>query len=521
MQEIASAIASGRCVLFAGSGTSRDAGLPDWLGLVERLRDDLRDQGKLQPAYYDAITAVLADHKDLGVSLQILQSAVRRQELVLALRRILNPTSPSQITKALADIGFAGTVTTNYDRVINETVSGNAYTLSNGSHDLKIVPTAVSASDQFLFKVHGDIDDQLSPTDSLVTRGGPFMVITEADFSILQGSRGDQLLLSLHSILQERSVLFLGYSFGDPDIGHILRYLGDNCQFIHPSWFVSRKGSSVPNLPSNVTPVLELDDWSQLPDWLAELKEAVEQEQRNPTETVVGVVTSRKLISDEEHQTLLALARYLNGLESDDLAERVLAAALLEEISAKESFDTSWLQVKVGELLDIGPAWAEALSHATAALLMRIGAMEQIDGGVFRPIKKETEYRMKNAQREWERDRNRFYSRVRTRMSAEPSPEFEKFATNLDKLLQDLCIEFGQTLAESMYRGSGKKLAWEQVKQYVDIHFSKSADIKAVRTLLDYVFANPSDAEYPYLYRLLSAAFLANSVRLDPTVSTS
>ena len=119
MQDIANAIAAGRCVLFAGAGTSFDAGLPDWSGLVDRLKDILATKGRLSAVESEVVTTMLSSNMGLGAVLQFLQSAVGRRDLVITLRDILKPTGPSQVTKALASLGFAGTVTTNYDRVIN------------------------------------------------------------------------------------------------------------------------------------------------------------------------------------------------------------------------------------------------------------------------------------------------------------------------------------------------------------------------------------------------------------------
>ena len=43
MKEIIEAIKKKRCILFAGAGVSRNAGLPDWLGLGQQLCDKLEE----------------------------------------------------------------------------------------------------------------------------------------------------------------------------------------------------------------------------------------------------------------------------------------------------------------------------------------------------------------------------------------------------------------------------------------------------------------------------------------------
>jgi len=408
MQDIADAIANGSCVLFAGSGTSRDAGLPDWIGLAEQLRDYFEQNGKLDKPISDAVSKSLLVDKNPGTALKYLEAAISRPDLVSQVVQILRTDSQSEVSEILAALGFAGTVTTNFDKVVNGTVGSKRYYLDNSLARLKTSPTTLAGPEQFLFKIHGDVEDTLGPEDDIVINGASFMIVSDSDFTILQGLRRDQLTLALYTILQQHSILFLGYSFADPDIKKILDFFDRNCVFPNKSWYVTRKGSSVPTLPNNVTPIHAFDDWSDLPAWLLELNEVVEEKRRNLPDVVRAKVPGNRLVSDQDHKTLQALVVYLNDLKSEDLAERVLAASLVEDISQMSDLDLSWIENKVGELLSVGPTWANALALATSAFLIRVGIIENTGKSTFRVNKASIGSLINRSQSEWEKDRNDF-----------------------------------------------------------------------------------------------------------------
>ncbi len=47
MKQIVQAIKDKQCIIFAGAGLSRNAGLPDWLGLARQLYNKLKEKGFL------------------------------------------------------------------------------------------------------------------------------------------------------------------------------------------------------------------------------------------------------------------------------------------------------------------------------------------------------------------------------------------------------------------------------------------------------------------------------------------
>jgi len=518
LEEIADAIRSRTCVLFAGAGASRDAGLPDWLDMGRRLRDSLVDQAKLPTEYVNLVTPLLEAKDKLPLALEIILSVVPRKDVAQALRTILTPSKESKVNEIIGKLRLHGAVTTNYDRVLDSVVSPNSYRLTNSLDKLKLVPTAVRHPGQFLLKLHGDIDDELGPSDPQVARGAPFMVLSTGDYAALvQGDRGQCLMLALYSILLENSVLFLGYSFSDPDVNWLLQYLAQNCQFLHTSWYIGLKGESLPPLPSNVTGIPVLAAWDDLPAWLHDLSETIRKSRGVEREQEVRVFASTP--SEQERRAFVAIGRYLRDLESDDLAERVLACALLDDIAAQTESSYGWLSARIAALLDVGPEFAMTLARATARYLRQLKILEPLPDARVGINRSAIETLRSRAAAEWKRDRDRFYDSVDRRLGAATAPIPPAFKEQLDSALQELCINFGDSMAEWVHRGIGEEFGWQHAELLVAQHFDDREDIRKAEAVLRLVCENPSDDEIPYLYRLLGAAFLANSVRLEPSAS--
>jgi hypothetical protein len=517
-EQVAQAIAGRKCVLFAGAGVSRDGGLPDWLDMARRLKDALVEQAKLPTKYVEFVTTLLETKDNLPLALEIILGVVPRKDVAKALRTILTPSKDSKVGEIIAKLGLHGVVTTNYDRLLDSVVSPQSYRLTNSLDNLELVPTAVSYGGQFLLKLHGDIDDELEPSHPQVARGAPFMVLCRGDYAALvQGKRGERLMFALHSILQDNSVLFLGYSFSDPDVNWLLQYLGENYQFSHSSWYIALRGEALPPLPSNVAGIRALDTWDDLPRWLLSLLHLTRRSQGLKSEPKVPVHAATP--SDRERRAFLAVGQYLKDLESADLAERVLACALLDDIATQPTLPRAWLGQRIALLLDVGPQFATALAAATVRYLVSLGILEPLEDGDLRVNSSAIETLRNRGRAEWNGDRDRFYGSVGQRLGAPTVPVRPDFQAQLDRLLHDLCINFGESMAAWVHRGIGEEFSSQHAQELIAQYFPDRDDSRRAGAVLRLIFDNPSDDEVLYLYRLLGAAFLANSVRLEPSAS--
>ncbi|MBM2832225.1 MAG: hypothetical protein HW414_1277, partial [Dehalococcoidia bacterium] len=389
----------------------------------------------------------------------------------------MQPSKESQVGKLIKELNLRGVVTTNYDRVLDSYLPSNVWRLTNSLEKLKQVSTAVGSRYPFLLKLHGDIDDGLDPSDRLVAQGGPFMVLSKTDYAVLvQGDRRDALTFALLSILQDYSVLFLGYSFSDPDIIQMLHFLTQNCQFPHMSWYIGLKDELLPALPENVSGIRELGTWGELPVWLFNLSQAVAKSERQQKKEPRLEVHPAKAMSNEERRAFLAVGQYLTDLESTNMAERVLASALLEDISNQTEFSPEWLSGKVAKLAEVGPAFADALANATAGYLRQLKLVEPLPDGRMRTVKGAVETLQRRASAEWKNDRDRFYSSIVRRLGMSGAPTPREFTLKLDAVLHDLCVNFGQSMAEWVHRGIGRELGWQHAKELIEAHFEDPED---------------------------------------------
>lgn len=514
---IVEALAQQRLVIFAGAGTVRDAGLPDWTGLIQGIKQQLVEENKLLTEYVAPIESLLKKQK-MSSAIELMLVDIPRNDIVRILRKLLTPTSESKVCETIAQMRVSGIITTNYDRVVETCLLSDSYRLNNSLEKLALVSTAVSSGRQFVLKLHGDIDDELDPADPLVGKGAGFLVISKSDYAVLvQGQRRDSLGLALHSVLQQYSVLFVGYHFSDPDIDQVLRFLADRCRFSKPSWYAGLRDERLPALPQNVMGIEPISSWNDLPAWLSDLSQAAKtlapgkRAKQPPLET--------RPWSEEDHRAYIAISQYLLDLESAGLAEHILAAALLEKISNKAEFDLEWLASEIADFTEVGLGLAKALASATARYLSDMKLIVILAEGQFRTDENVVRTLQSRAVAGWSRDRSRFYASIAARLGNSSYKEWGGFNKNLDSVLHNLCINFGKVMAEWVHMGIGGELGWRRSKELVESQFKDKEEARKAKAVLEMLFRQPNNEETPYLYRLLGAAFLSNSVRLDPFAS--
>jgi len=522
LRSVAETIRDRRCILFAGSGLSRNAGLPTWAELGSAIAAELHREGVLTEDARLRVQPYLGSSERALAALGLLVEETSRRHVVRVLRTVLSRTTSSKVYPLLKEMHLRGAITTNYDRLLEPIFGPDLFHLNNALSRLSLAPIAVNSPSPFLFKVHGDIDDEHEAGSRFVARGEGLMVITRGDFdAIVQGERGEALRLAFHSILQQYSLLFIGYSFTDPDITWILRFLVENIKFPHDSWFLTRRGENTSHLPAGINPLADLGNWSELPDWLESLLGEVRSLPRVKAKAATEHAPAG--LPDEAHRrALLALSRFLETLKTEDLPERVLAAAFFDAIAGESSVTRSWLETKVETFLEVGPGYADPLAQATIGYLMQLGVLGPASENAHPVDTSRVAAIRESASHAWVRDRERFYASVTRRIGSATSGLSKVFQETFDLLLQDLCIEFGQSMAEWVQHGMGSETGWGEAKVRAGQVFRPGTeDLRVAERVLDLILTSPQEGEAPYLYRLLSASFMAGTVRLDPTAAAA
>lgn len=182
--------------LFIGAGTSRNAGFVDWKGLLAEAAEELDlDIGK--------------EHDLLALAQYHVNSRAGRgevnQQLIDAFTR---DSQPTRIHEILARLPIDTVWTTNYDQLLEK-----AYEAAGRRVEIKLsienLAQARKGRDVTIYKMHGCVTQ---PHEA---------VLTKQDYEVYD--LGRRLFTdSLKGDFIEKTLLFIGFSFADPNVERIL-----------------------------------------------------------------------------------------------------------------------------------------------------------------------------------------------------------------------------------------------------------------------------------------------------------
>ena len=189
-------IINSNAALFIGSGLSRAAGYTDWKGMLKEVAQDI---GLDVNKETDLIS--LAEY--------YVNSKRSREKINKAISEFFSVEhAPTETHRILASLPITSYWTTNYDKLMERTFKEQDISYSFLTND-KSFQKFVNGSGVVLHKLHGDVD---SPGEAVITR------LDYEEFAF----RHEMLLAKLKGEMCSKSFLFLGYSFSDTDIMHIL-----------------------------------------------------------------------------------------------------------------------------------------------------------------------------------------------------------------------------------------------------------------------------------------------------------
>lgn len=207
--------------VFAGAGLSKDAGYADWKGL---LKDIVNDLGLDLDEDHDLNLITIAQY-------HCNQAGGNRSQLTQLILDYFSQTkNPTENHEILAQLPIQTYWTTNYDKLI-ETALIEAKKVPDVKYTLRQLSVTRPDRDVVVYKMHGDVDH---PYDT---------VILKDDYESYP-LKMSPFISALRGDLIEKTFLFLGFSFKDPNIDYILsrvRALYENHQRRH--YFIQRKVS--------------------------------------------------------------------------------------------------------------------------------------------------------------------------------------------------------------------------------------------------------------------------------------
>lgn len=193
------ALQEGRAAVFAGAGLSVSAGYVDWAGLLKGVAGDLG--------------VTIDEHTDL---VNLAQYHVNKYRSSHALSTaILNSfpdyADPTDNHRILAGLPIDVYWTTNFDKLIERSLekAGKVFDVKSDPAHLAISKKERQVT---VYKMHGDMDH---PEKAILTRD-----------HFEQYPYTHQAFLNNFSFdLSNRTFLFLGLSFEDPNLAYVLRYV--------------------------------------------------------------------------------------------------------------------------------------------------------------------------------------------------------------------------------------------------------------------------------------------------------
>lgn len=188
---------NGSAAVFVGAGLSMPAGFVSWKGLLNIVFNDLNLNPEIE---HDLVTIAQYYCNQIG------GNKIRlTQRIIDAFKHQAQPTRNHAI---LASLPISIYWTTNYDKLIE-----TALTDAKKIPDVKFTPdhleTTLSGRNVTVYKMHGDVDH------------ASIAVIVKDDYEKYP-YKMSTFLAALRGDLIERTFLFLGFSFTDPNIDYIL-----------------------------------------------------------------------------------------------------------------------------------------------------------------------------------------------------------------------------------------------------------------------------------------------------------
>jgi hypothetical protein len=183
--------------VFAGAGLSTASGYVDWKGLLKEIIQDL---GLDPDKEHDLVTLAQYHCNKAGGS---------KAQLTQAIFNHFAPTkNPTESHRILARLPIQTYWTTNYDKLLEKALE-EAKKVPDVKYTLKQLSVTKPDRDVVVYKMHGDIDH---PAD---------VIISKDDYEAYPLTM-NAFAAALRGDLVEKTFLFLGFSFTDPNIDYIL-----------------------------------------------------------------------------------------------------------------------------------------------------------------------------------------------------------------------------------------------------------------------------------------------------------
>lgn len=211
LKEYSAALAEDTAAIFIGAGVSMAAGYPSWKALLQEIGEELG-----------------VDSGDVSDLAALAQWHIRQSAGATKIRQVIRDEIGAELpipatVEVVARLPVKHIWTTNYDRLVERAFSaiGRPIEAVSAASDIVLKPRPGAVR---LYKMHGSVD-RLDD-----------VVISTDDYELFRSRRGAFLPL-LHAHLSSLSFLFIGLSFTDPNVRHVLSSIRENFSEAPPEHF--------------------------------------------------------------------------------------------------------------------------------------------------------------------------------------------------------------------------------------------------------------------------------------------
>ncbi|MFG0262507.1 MAG: SIR2 family protein [Novipirellula sp. JB048] len=196
LKEYSEALRNGNAALFVGAGASRSAGYVDWKGLLSGIADELGLDIKRESDLVTIAQFHLNDRKGRDKLNQILVDEFQESH------------DPTETHKIIASLPVHTIWTTNYDDLLERAyeAAGKRADVKRHAEDINFTR---GRSDVTIYKMHGD---KTRVADA---------VLAKDDYETYHPKR-ELYSIALRGDLTQKTFLFVGISFTDPNLAYIL-----------------------------------------------------------------------------------------------------------------------------------------------------------------------------------------------------------------------------------------------------------------------------------------------------------
>lgn len=196
IKKFSKAIQEGNAAVFAGAGTSVDAGFVNWKNLVAPFANEIDLDIEKETDLVGLTQYYINKKRNRGsVNKEIID-------------QFSSQDAETEVMNLLTRLPISTYWTTNYDKVIENGLKNNNRRgdIKRKTDDLAI---SIRDSDAIVYKMHGDVD---SPNDAVISKDD-YERYSEKNSLFVTALRGD---------LVSKTFLFVGFGFEDPNLESIL-----------------------------------------------------------------------------------------------------------------------------------------------------------------------------------------------------------------------------------------------------------------------------------------------------------